>query len=277
MPPKKRKGTAYTRAHAVNVIQAAVRGARVRKYGRGRRMKTNKISTRVKGPQNKIMTCRTLDYGVIDLGDSTYNKPFSATNPATSSFAFNFPNFKISMMPDWKEWSAMFGRYKIYGLEIRMLPIYTWDQVNVLAASPLVTPQNAVCNMIITRMSTKYDTAPNNDRFNAAYSQDDIAQLDQFVKKKTINMAPKDFKGFKCYTKKPRQIDVVQNSFGPPPNTVPQNVPGKWNDFDTSPNIEYVSNDTVYIRNADPTVNLPSLVHKYRVIYKCYLGLGGFQ
>lgn len=270
MPAKK---SHYKKLQKINT--AAKKIQRAWRKRRGRR--TNIIRSGYKGPRNKITTMRTLDYGVIDLGDSTYSKPFSATNPATSSFAFNFPNFKISMLPDWKEWSAMFASYKLYALEIRLLPLYTWDQVNVLAADPLVTPQNAVCNLLITRMSTKYDTSPNNDRFNAAYSQDDIAQLDQFIKKKTINISPTDFKGFKNFTKGPRQIDVVQNSFGPPPNTVPQNVAGKWNDFDTSPNIEYVCNDTIYIRNADPTVNLPSLVHKYRVIYKAYVGLSGFQ
>ena len=257
-------------------VRKAFGKLKAHKYA-GRKLRINRINSHYKGKPNKIMTQRTLDYGVIDFGDSTYHKPYSATNPATSSFAFNFPNFKISMMPDWKEWSAMFGRYKLYALEIRMLPLYTWDQVNVLAGTPLVTPTNAVCNMLVTRMSTKYDTSPNNDRFNAVYSQQDIEQLDQFVKKKTINISPQNFKGFKAYTKRPRQIDQVQNSFGPPSNTVAQNVAGKWNDFDTSPNIEYVCNDCIFIRNADPTVSLPSLVHKYRVIYKVYLGLSGFQ
>lgn len=274
MPPYRNQKQRHS---AAKKIQKAFRKHRAGRYFRGRKMPMNRINSNYKGSPNKIMTQRTLDYGVIDFGDSTYNKPYSSTNPATSSFAFNFPNFKISMMPDWKEWSAMFGRYKLYALEIRMIPLYTWDQVNVLTTTPLVTPANAVCNLLVTRMSTKYDTSPNNDRFNAAYAQQDIEQLDQFVKKKTICISPTDFKGFKAYTKKPRQIAQVQNSFGPPANTVAQNVTGKWNDFDTSPNIEYVCNDCIYIRNADETVNLPSLVHKYRVIYKVYLGLSGFQ
>lgn len=273
MPPKIRGQSTNMSKHK----RGPKRKNDVHKTRIGFRPKSNKINSSYKGKPNKIMTQRTFDAGVIDLGDSTYSKPFSSTNPATSSFAFNFPNFKISMMPGWKEWSALFGRYKLYALEIRLIPLYTWDQVNVLTTAPLVTPQNAVCNLLITRMSVKYDTAPNNDRFNAQYSSEDIQQLDQFVKKKTINISPPDFKGFKCYTKRPRQIYQVQDSFGPPANTTSQNGPGKWNDFDTGNDIEYVANDCIYVRNADPTVNLPALVHKYRVVYKVYLGLSGFK
>lgn len=241
----------------------------------GNTARFNKISSHVKGKPNKIMTQRTLDYGVIDL--STNKKQWNATTPFDSCAQFNFPNFNITMMPEWQEWSAMFGRYKLYALEIRLIPVYTYDQVTVLAADAPITPQNANCNLLITRMSLKYDVSPNVNRFNNTYGQSDIHALDQFVKKKTIVIQPSAFKGFKCYTKRPRQVAQVIKDITATPQTFTNiNVPGKWNDFDSGA-ISYISNDSIYIRNADIEVSLAKLVTKYRVIYKAYIGLSGFQ
>lgn len=242
-----------------------------------RGIKHNMISSRVSGAPNKIMTQRTHDAGVISLAGT---KHFSSTNAATSATAFNFPNFSISQLPSWKEWSAMFGRFKLYALEIRLIPVYSYTQTITLDSSAPSTPNNASCNMLITRMSTKYDTSPNADRFDATYAEDDIKLLDQFVKKKTIVVTTRNFKGFKSYTKRPRQMDIVAQYAGDPITTTQmtlQNVPGKWNDFDSGENLQYTCNDTIYIRNADPTIDLPPLITDYRVIYKAFVGLSGFQ
>lgn len=270
-PPGKR-GPYRTRGRAASTIQRAWRG-RVR---RGRNTgRVNKIGSSVRGKPNTIMTQRTLDFGVVDL---THNmKEWNATTPFNSCAQFNFPNFDITMLPDWREYSALFGRYKLKALEIRLIPVYTYNQVNVLAATAPVTPQNANCNLLITRMSLKYDVSPNENRFNNTYGQQDVQEMDQWVKKKTIVIQPSAFKGFKCYTRAPRQVEQVMKDITATPQTFTNvNVAGKWNDFDSGA-VSYIANDCVYVRNADINVSLPPLVLKYRVIYKAYIALSGFQ
>ena len=248
--------------------------ARTTRRNKGRYIPRNKLSTSVTGPQNKIQTIRTLDYGIINLADD--KKAYSAAIGAHSCAPFNFPNFDITMMPNYSEWGAMFGRYRVTAIEIRLVPCYSYQQVllqNTDIAGSF--PGNTVSNLLITRLSTKYDTSPNEDRFDATYGKDDIEQLDQFVKKKTVVIPTKNFKGLKCYTRNPRQVQPVIKSISSE-STVLENVPGKFNDFDAG-GIQYVANDSIYIRNADLERGLPTGILRCRVIYKVWLELAGFQ
>lgn len=238
-----------------------------------RLIKHNKILTSVRGKPNVISTVRTLDYGIVDLASG--KKHWELGGPQSAG-PFNFPNFDITMMPNHSEWSGMFGRYKVNAIEIRLIPCYSYQQVLQQNDAPAGSfPGNTMSNILVTRISTKYDTSPNDDRFNATYAKDDVAQLDQFVKKKTTVMSTRDFKGVKCYTKHPRQVQPVVKSIDTE-STVLENVPGKFNDFDAG-GIQYVANDSLYIRNADSGRDLVEGPLRCRVIYKVYLELSGFQ
>jgi len=216
-----------------------------------------RVNTMLRGRQNYVPFVRQIADGTIDL--FSHAKAANSTNPALlNSALLMLDAVTAKNIPDFKELSPVFQRFKITEITVRLYPIFNEVQSlrDINPAVPIGPQTNQ--NLIQTRINTKYwldQQAP------PQYGDDVITTVNQMPKTSTTVYGGK--RPLVLKTVNPRQFMEITENEGPgyaldtsvtPPvlnrNTKTVTTHGRWigtDDLDT----KWIHNDAILFRPVD--------------------------